>query len=749
MSRLTDSSGIARGVLHAHTPRSGSSAWHNLRDHLTRVAFLTRKFARAFGEPELGYLIGLWHDLGKANPEFQRYLDACSRKQRCSPVPHAAAGAAYAYRYLRHLVLENWQDVVLPILGHHAGLSDIGDAAARLGNWSDNAVLEAMHMLASSLPSAKAPARVSGETRRELRIRMLFSALVDADYRDTEEHFSPGRANLRGEWTRPVDLWPIFRADQLRLMWHGRRASDVNRVRGLVYRECVRQAQLSPGIFRLTVPTGGGKTRSTLGFALRHAAEHRAHGFRRVIVALPYTSITEQTSSEYRRILGDRLVLEHHSQVQSPDDEDEDETSLKYRLATENWDHPLIITTTVQLFESLFHNRPGACRKLHNIARSILILDEVQALPTELLKPTLDVLRDLVENYGVTLVLSTATQPAFDDTPYISEISGHLIREIVPNPGRLFGAPGMQRVAFEAVRWSQDLDELADELNLSACDQVMVVFNTRKAALDMVERLIKRRARGIFHLSSSLCGAHRATLLGKIKARLALRNPKPVRLVCTQVVEAGVDLDFPVVYRALGPLDRIVQAAGRCNREGRRSSLGTVIVFDYEENRSPPGAYRIGLDEARTILSRNNPARLHDPDLYSEYFRCLFRDMGSQLDKKDIQAYRRELNFAEVARRYKLIEDTVLVVVPEYDQGEGERRLAAHLKNPSRETFRRLVPYSVNVRKSELGRGEIAQCAEQITDSLYRWIGGYDAVTHRGLLGVVRDPADLITDSLS
>jgi CRISPR-associated endonuclease/helicase Cas3 len=248
----------------------------------------------------------------------------------------------------------------------------------------------------------------------------------------------------------------------------------------------------------------------------------------------------------------------------------------------------------------------------------------------------------------------------------------------------------------------------------------------------------------VYHLSTQLCGIHRKRILKEITQRLRRDNPEPVRLISTQVVEAGADLDFPLVYRALGPLDRIVQAAGRCNREGKRAQNGKVVVFDFYGNRSPPGSYRIGMDDAETLLRRNEPKRLHEPALHTEYFQCLFRD--ADLDKKDIQPYRRDFNYPEVAKRYKLIEDTVLVVVAEYDDREGERRLEEYMHAPSRDTYRRLIPYSVNLRRDELNRDDVAHCVEEIRESLYRWTGGYDDKTHRGLLGVVRDPTDLFSD---
>ncbi len=492
-------------------------------------------------------------------------------------------------------------------------------------------------------------------------------------------------------------------------------------------------------MYRFKISAGGGKTRSGLAFALSHAAAHRCHGFRRIIIALPYTSIIDQNARVYREIFGDHFVLEHHSQVDIPETDRQDETYLRQRLAAENWDFPLIVTTTVQLFESLFSNKPGRCRKLHNIARSILILDEVQTLPPELLEPTMDVLRALVDEYGVTLVLSTATQPAFDQTPYLKAFDGLDIQEIVKNYKLHFEK--LDRVEYQPVRQYSSLSDLAEELLKSENCQALVILNTRKHALALHEELRQRGVNGLYHLSTLLCGAHRKDLLREITERLGSDNRLPVRLISTQVIEAGVDLDFPVVYRVMGPLDRIVQAAGRCNREAKRPEKGKVVIFDFSENTSPPGAYKTGMDDAKTLLSRNTPERLHNPDLYTEYFQMLFRDVD--LDKKGIQPYRRDLDYPRVAEKYKLIEDTLPVVIPTYGNHEGERRLQEHVKKPSRDTLRRLMPFVVNLGYRDLHREEIKECIEEVSPGLFRWIGGYDDKTHRGIQGIVRDPADL------
>lgn len=737
--------------IYAHTPsKNEPHRWHMLKDHIIETAKTTRAFAKHFGSANTGFTLGIFHDLGKLNPLFQDYLQTCAEGKKGESVPHSVCGASYLWKMLlRH----NSGDASMAIcaLGHHGGLPSHADTATKGGKldqwWNDaqnQQLKKEMRKVLQDLSVREPESLPIDNLRCELRIRMLFSALVDADYLDTEKHFNQQQADKRGQWTRPVDLWPIFRADQLRTMWRGR-GSYINRIRRQIYFSCIQASKQPPGVFRLTVPTGGGKTRSGLGFALSHAAAHRQHGFSRVIIALPYTSIIDQNARVYREIFGDHFVLEHHSQVELPENDRQDEAYFRQRLAAENWDFPLIVTTTVQLFESLFSNKPSRCRKLHNIARSIIILDEVQTLPPELLEPTMDVLRALIDEYGVTLVFSTATQPAFDETPYLESFKGLSIREIVPKFESHFRA--LERVEYQPVRLYDGLSELAEELAKPENSQVLVIFNTRKHALALHAELQNLRAEGMYHLSTLLCGAHRKRILKEINEQLADGKQPPVRLISTQVVEAGVDLDFPIVYRVIGPLDRIVQAAGRCDREGKRTAKGQkgkVVIFDFPDNASPPGAYKTGLEEAKTLLdpSRNPPERLHDPKLYTEYFQMLFRDVYN-LDKKNIQPDRHDLNYPEVADKYKLIEDTMPVVIPSYDNNEGERRLQEHLKKPSRETWRRLMPYVVNLSYRDLHREDIKECIEAVSPGLFRWIGGYDAKSHRGIQDIVRDPADL------
>jgi CRISPR-associated endonuclease/helicase Cas3 len=720
---------------------------HDLVEHLTRVASMAREFAEPFSGGALAEWVGLWHDVGKRNPEWQSYLLAREAKRPHRMVQHAIWGAALAYHILRRVGgrTEEWKDLALPIAGHHAGLGfpdDLSQKIVEFINANPNAVPDMLEFALALAPPPTVPERVAEPTRRELFLRMVFSAVVDADSLDTEAFKDRQKAIARmgvdtGGWKSIEQLCDELDAEQERLMEEARRReadaspshARLNRIRREIYDACCASALGDPGrIYRLTVPTGGGKTRSGLAFALRHA---RATDRRRVVIALPYTSIIDQTVDDYRHIFGERAVLEHHSQLDPERIADEDPLRLQYDLAAENWDAPIIVTTTVQLFESLLGRRRTAVRKLHNLAKSVIILDEVQTLPPELLLPTADVLRALVEDYGVTLVLSTATQPALDTTSYLKPLHGVEIHEIVPEYRRHFDE--LRRVHYavrpERITWAA----LANELH--GYRQAMVVVNARRDALALINALRERGEADVYHLSTLMCGAHRRERLGEIQRRLALDSDRPVRLVSTQVVEAGVNLDFPHVYRAIGPLDRIVQAAGRCNREWKQHR-GEVIIFEPQSGRSPVGPYAAGIEEARVLLRRYGQDRLHDPNLYREYFERLFSVV--RLDEYGIQPRRAEMNYPEVARRYRLIRnDTEPVIVP---FGDAESRLDEWRQEPTREAWRRLQPFIVNLYTTDVQR--LKRWIEPMTDSLYRWRGGYD--DQIGLAFALDDPADLV-----
>lgn len=714
----------------AHSKNSRGEM-HDLQQHLTKVAELAETFASKFGAGQFGYWAGIWHDLGKLHPDFQAYL--------ANPTPakgpdHKGAGSVVATQVCEPLAFL--------VAGHHGGLHSRAD----LKNWLKEKaraprVVEALQLAQTALtiPNASArlalPPHIQTELEAEFFLRMVFSSLVDADFLDTERHFNSEQADQRSGAPSLAELWRRFDTNQEKLTRNN--TGRVNKIRHEVYEACVQAAAQTPGFFRLTVPTGGGKTRSGMAFALEHTV---THGLDRVIVAIPYTSIIEQTADVYREIFGDSTVLEHHSGVVVKE-EISDPVSLNdvwSRLAAENWDAPIVVTTTVQFFESLFDRQTTSCRKLHNIARSVVILDEVQTLPVGLLVPILDALRQLVAHYHVSVVLCTATQPALEDSPYLKGLPE--VREIIPKPGRLFADLG-DRVQYRLPRanetwaWSRVAEEMG------RTEQVLAVVNTKNDALALLDALQDPEA---LHLSTLLCGAHRREVLREVKQRLS--EGLPCRLVSTQVVEAGVDLDFPFVLRAIGPLDRIVQAAGRCNREGRLAT-GQVVVFDPVEGKLPPGEYG-----SATQISRNQLVRpgfdFNKPELYIEYFRSLYQVV--ETDKDGIQELRKTLNYPDVAQRFHMIDDETSAVVVRYRGLDGTNdevdRLLSYVHHQDsklpRWLLRQLQPYLVNVRTRLIDGYRREGLLNEITSGLWEWLGRYDLV--RGLTVANRDPEELV-----
>nr|WP_276570294.1 CRISPR-associated endonuclease Cas3'' [Thiocystis minor] len=655
---------------------------------------------------ELARRLGLWHDLGKFSEEFQRYLlrtadvgdDAHTLESR-GKVDHSTAGAQHAARTLPGLGIL----LAYAIAGHHAGLPDALDLThsclkARLRksipDWLPAVpprLLDSAPMLASGLPADKFAVAFF--------TRLLFSCLTDADFLATEAFMSPERATAR-----PIHATDIMaRLDDHLSAWLGARftapVNVVQQARAEVLAACLSAAEQPPGLYSLTVPTGGGKTLSSLAFALRHAARH---GLRRVIHAIPFTSIIEQNADVFREVfaeLGAEIVLEHHSNF------DPDQETATSRLATENWDAPLIVTTNVQLFESLFANRTSRCRKLHRIARSVIVLDEAQTLPVTLLAPCLRALRELVEHYGCTVVLCTATQPALVFRPGEFEIGLPNPTEIVPDPPTLYAT--LKRVE---VRQAGRLGVAALRARLAEEPQVLAIVNTRRHAADLYGALVEATgSAGNYHLSAAMCPQHRSAILAEIRERLA--DGERCRVVSTQLIEAGVDVDFPVVYRAMGGVDAIAQAAGRCNREGQQDQ-GVTWVFEPDESEHPiPRGYlRRAADAAREILPLHaDPLAL---DTVEAYFRLHYwknQDLWDQhaiLDGFNFAPSDRELpfrfNFATVAERFRFIADTQRPVIVPW--GETGRKLVDQLRATHRMKLpppagiaRRLQRYSVTI----------------------------------------------------
>ncbi|MFN8679391.1 MAG: CRISPR-associated helicase Cas3' [Thermomicrobiales bacterium] len=726
--------------MYAHS-RNDAGVRHDLEAHLAAVAALAREYGSAFGGGDFVELAGLLHDIGKMSPAFQAYLAANEREpgKKHRTVDHKGAGTQAS---LGHHPL-----LAFLIQGHHGGLPDSGSLRTRLKELARNPDMRTLLDQAKSaglLPpditdqAALLPAFAqSNEMACEFFLRMAFSALVDADCLDTERHFSPTESGRRGNTPAIGELAATLRAAQEALS--GQQSDPVNMVRDEVYCACLAAAPQPPGFFRLTVPTGGGKTRSGLAFALEHALAHRQQ---RVIVAVPFLTITDQTAQTFRDLFsGDRAVLEHHSGVRLTEAQDDAlaPRELWRRLATQNWDAPLIVTTTVQLFESLLGRSTSACRKLHRLANSVIILDEVQTLPPPLLAPILSVLEELTAHYHTTVVLCTATQPAFAHTPGFAHL--HNVREIVPEPARHFRA--LRRVRYE---WPTD-DDTWDwphaAARMQAAPQAMAIVNTKADALALVDALGDDRT---LHLSTLLCGAHRRDVLALVKHRLA--HGIPCHLVSTQVVEAGVDIDFPVVLRAMGPLDRIVQAAGRCNREGLLRE-GTVVVFNTVEGHLPPGAYRTATDRTRGLLRGSTPD-LDDPAIFEAYFASLFPLL--KVDAHDIQKLRRDFSYETVASEFRMIDDDATPVLIRYsgldEAAQAELRAAGHEAGShparcqallaeiaalqhgtsglgaARRLWQRAQPYLISLRTRELQTAQQDGLVSDLGHGFLLWEGG-------------------------
>lgn len=705
-----------------------------LVEHLTHVAEQAALFAEGYGARDLAYVSGLLHDIGKFNPTWQQYLlnaEAQPTIKQKGP-GHKGAGAVYGEQLGSPLV-------AFLIAAHHGGLPSLADLKAQLREWSgDSATQESQALALQASPQISAftaptlPAYAEqGPLPLEMFLRMAFSALVDADFLDTERHFTPDKETNRAGAPDLGKIWEEFAANQGTVT--GQHDDPVNRVRDNVYQACLEAADLEPGFFRLTVPTGGGKTRSSLAFALRHA---QTHSLRRVVYAIPYTSIIDQTVSEFRKIFtaDPRAVLEHHSAVSGPEDRDNPTPGeIWTRLAAENWDAPLIVTTTVQLFESLLGRKPTVCRKLHNLAGSVIILDEAQMLPTHLLTTILDVLCELVAHYGVTVVLCTATQPALDERSDFRGLPN--VREIIAQPERLFRDLARVRYEWPAAREQWAWERVAEEMRASP--QALAIVNTRANARALREALDDEQA---LHLSTRLCGAHRRAVLDDARERL--KREEPCRLVATQVIEAGVDVDFPLALRALGPLDRIVQAAGRCNREGRLE-MGRVVIFDPEEGRLPPGAYRVGTQLTKS-LALSGEADLHDPALYTRYFEDFYREVDR--DQEQVQKWRTALDYPETAERFRMIADDTEPVVVRYSSSEALLgKLRAQSGSP-RELLRALQPYIVGLSSYELAQAKKQRLVEEVIPGLYEWLGEYDTEHGTGIvLNGPINPERLIT----
>lgn len=713
-------------ALYAHTP-GFSDEWHGLLEHLQEVARRAGEFAEPWGGREIAYALGLAHDLGKADPRFQNYLIEAAKGNRITSCPHSAPGAVATQAALGGLILA--------ILGHHGGMPNQADAKESLDRADKDTVAHAKQLWSTVDPHldlrAGLPNWAKNKLSLEFFIRMNFSSLVDADWLDTEEHMK-GYGRERKVGYEPLSDYQLKLVEHMGLF--PKSESTVYKVRQEILQACRDSARNERGLFRLTVPTGGGKTLAGLSFALDHAVHNQQ---RRVIVAIPYTSIIDQTAAIFKKVFGEDAVVEHHSAATL--EEDESRTQLaeqRQKWACENWECPLVVTTTVQLFESIFSNKPSRCRKLHNLANSVIILDEVQSLPVDKLGPIISALAELIANYGCSVVLCTATQPDYSAVAFEFAKSA---QEIVPEYPRHFEL--LKRVDYEVIPQKWSTDKVAQEL--LSHDQGLVVLNTRASALAVARACGDRPS--VLHLSTLQCGDHRKRVIAEVKRRLA--EGEPVHLVSTQVIEAGVDLDFPFAMRAIGPLDRIIQTAGRCNREGKLPGA-KCIVFELEGEVEPPGAYKTAVSVTKGILKRHDAA-LDSREAATEYWNLLFKvtETGSlegSNDRAEIQQAREVFAFKRVAELFKMIEDkTCSVIIRNYAHADVAALIDDWPFRTPRGWARQLQPFTVGLYDKQIGGLQAAGKVSMHESGFWIYTGTYDEVF--GLDPTEGDVADLIT----
>lgn len=668
-----------------------------VKEHLEGTAKLSGEFAKKFGKEEWGYCCGYLHDIGKYSVEFQHKIRENGNEQ----IDHSTAGAKVCVE----------KGGLYPIMsyciaGHHAGLPNYGSSqdggfeSTLMGRMKKTLKDYSAYQDEIEIPKVTTVPIAYGETKNpdfslSVFIRMLYSCLVDADFLDTEAFMKKGE--IKRDTGESIEIL-LQKLEKYVSKWLlNKEINTVNGRRTEILRNCLEARKREKGLFRLTVPTGGGKTVASLAFALRHAVYNNMD---RIIYVIPYTSIIEQNAQIFRSILGDENVLESHCNVDYGDSEEWN----PMKLAAENWDKPVVVTTNVQFFESLFGNKSSKCRKLHNIANSVIIFDEVQMLPADYLKPCIAMIEELVSSFGVSAVLCTATQPALQ--PFFQ--SGISAYELCPRMEEQFAF--FKRTTF------QNLNKISEEdliEKLSGEYQALCIVNTKKKAQALYKAL---KGQGVFHLSTSMYPKHRKRVLEEV--RRCLNNGERCLVLSTSLVEAGVDLDFQSVYRQLAGIDSVIQAAGRCNREGKRSpEESNVYVFRFEEQERILGQ-RKQIEAAKTLVSEGKD--ISALETIEEYFKFLYHLKSSELDKKNIMAQFKGIkcNFPKVAEDFKMIEnDTKTVFIPIEEEAQD---LLQQLKYQgfTKTSMRKAGQYSVTLYDDVIEKMEAAGMIELVAENI-------------------------------
>lgn len=678
----------------------------SLKAHSSHVAELAAQFAAEFGCGDIARVMGLLHDKGKEQVEWQKYIQGVTGyNKKYAHIkhgpPHAFVGACIAQKQYSKLA----PLVAQPIAGHHRGLYDYCDYIEETKSTIPQDVK-------TDAPIPCAMPKFPKLKRYDLHhlVRMLFSCLVDADSLDTEAFVNPEQSKLRGYHT-PMEVLLRKLKEHLQALRAQSADSEVNHVRNYVQEQCVKKSEGEIGFYSLTVPTGGGKTLASVLWAMHHAVKNH---LRRIIIAIPYTSIIVQTAATLKSIFGEENVLEHHSNI-NPEDIKDRKLRERQQLATENWDYPIIVTTNVQFFESLFSNKRSDCRKLHNIVKSVVILDEVQTLPLGFYKPIVHSLDTLKRVFGTSFLFTTASQPVLygriecsDERESFDALSN--VHEIIPKEALLHEK--LRRVRLDFLDDAKSYDDIAE--GMAKHQQVLCIVNTRKDAKEIFDRLPDEGVR--LHLSRLMCPAHVAATIQQVKKALKDGGEEPIRVVATQLIEAGVDIDFPVVFRQEAGLDSILQAAGRCNREGRREICTTYVFSLGKEHPLPTGH-----------ITQTNNARLSmgaEHDWFSpEAMDCYFHQLHSRtasFDTAQMQEmlYKAECEFEEAANQFHLIDDQTYSVIVNWN---GSMDLCHQLtqQGPSYHLMKKLAQYSVNIRKRDFLQLQNIGAIEEPYDNNY------------------------------
>ncbi len=697
----------------AHSPNRRNEN-HYLNDHLKSVASLTENFLTNLsieGLSELGYYAGLWHDFGKYSPQWQEALEKAieyekntGKRQSRLGIPHALHGAKLAVNYSPL--------IAICIAGHHSGLSNKSTFQANkdISNFEEVKSLAEKNLLHQFLPQNKLGISLQNKLQLELIIRLIFSALIDADRLDTASH-TEGINYQKINYPPIIELRNKFESKRLQIIKSSQAATEVNRIREEIYNYCLESGKFERGVYKLCAPTGAGKTFALQGFALNHAITNKLN---RIIYAAPFTTIIEQTAEIYRNMFGSDIVLEHHSALREEPDKTDDMNMT--RLAVQNWDSPVIVTTNVKLLESLFSNHPSKCRKVHNIANSVVVIDEVQALPANLMTPILSMLQNLVDYAGCSILLCTATQPAYE---FIKNTNCQP-KEIIPQPQIAKHFTQLKRVEYSYVKEEWNWQDVKINIQSKDLQQVLIIANTTNDAKNGFKEISSIFQENCYHLSTRMYPKHRLNVLNKVKHLLL--NNQPCCLVSTQLIEAGIDLDFSDGYRVLGPLDSIIQSGGRINRNGKLNRLGTMTIFILKDGGYPSGDYKLCARIAQQIIEKDND--LNDSDTFYKYFQKRFEFKNT--DKNEIQYLREKLEFERVAENFKLIEDeSESVFIPEEPEAKQLLKTIEGKGFISKTDFKLCQNYMVKLSPSLLKQRETDWFESHV--GLIVWHGEYNS----------------------